>query len=161
MTDNATVVMEDLRNTGGDKYETTAREIQICRFSTFCSKWRMTFRKVTPAALKVNVKNSDKFYLFLGMCEHQFGCILPHGGPSSQWKIDSPIFFRSQGSCHSWLWFSQSSWLDYRPLDLETTRPPIWGGFETPVFVTFVSLRFVLGRICISDAQPRWSLRRS
>ena len=47
------------------------------------------------------------------MFEHQFGCILPHGGPSSQWKIDSPIFFRSQGGCHSWLWFSQSSWLDY------------------------------------------------
>ena len=48
-----------------------------------------------------------------------------------------------------------------RPLDLETVLPPIWGGFETPVFVTFVSLWFVLGRICISDAQPRWSLRRS
>ena len=56
MTDNVTVVREDLRNTGGDKYETTAREIQIYRFSTFCSKGRMTFRKVTLAALKVNVK---------------------------------------------------------------------------------------------------------
>ena len=42
-----------------------------------------------------------------------------------------------------------------RPLDLETVLPPIWGGFETPVFVTFVSLGFVLGRICISDVQPR------
>ena len=26
------------------------------------------------------------------MCEHQFVCIFPHGGPSSRWKIDSPIF---------------------------------------------------------------------
>ena len=33
------------------------------------------------------------FYIVLGMCAHQFGCVLPHGGPSSRWKIDSPIFF--------------------------------------------------------------------
>ena len=47
------------------------------------------------------------------MCEHQFVCIFPHGGPSSRWKIDSPIFFQPQRGRHSWLWFSQSSWLDY------------------------------------------------
>ena len=56
MADNATVVGEDVGNTGGDKYETTAREIQNGRFSTFSVNWKMTFRKVTPTALKVNVK---------------------------------------------------------------------------------------------------------
>ena len=34
-------------------------------------------------------------------------------GQFSQWKIDSPIFFQLQRGRHSWLWFSQSSWLDY------------------------------------------------
>ena len=82
MTDNATVVMEDLRNTGGDKYETTAREIQICRFSTFCSKWRMTFRKVTPAALKVNVK---KFWQVLLVPWHVWAPIWVHFAP--WWSI--------------------------------------------------------------------------
>ena len=56
-------------------------QFEIC---TFCSKWKVTFRKVIPTALKMNVKKSDKSYLILGMCEHQFGCILPHGGPSSR-----------------------------------------------------------------------------
>ena len=66
------------------------------------------------------------------MFEHQFGCILPHGGPSSQWKIDSPIFFRSQGGCHSWLWFSQSSWLDYIPLHFLMHQ---WCSLRTPSIV--------------------------
>jgi len=82
MTDNATGVREDLRNTGGDKYETTAREIQICRFSTFCSKWRMTFRKVTPAALKVNVK---KFWQVLLVPWHVWAPIWVHFAP--WWSI--------------------------------------------------------------------------
>ena len=56
MTDNVTVVRDGVRNTGGNKYETTAREIQNGRFSTFSVNWKMTFRKVTLAALKVNVK---------------------------------------------------------------------------------------------------------
>ena len=68
-------------------------------------KWLLRPQKWTQ-------KKSDKFYLLLGMCEHQFGCILPHVGPSSQCKIDSPIFFQPQRGRHSWLWFSQSSWLD-------------------------------------------------
>ena len=46
----------DVRNTGGDKYETTAREIQNYQFSTFFSRSKMTSRKVTATALKVNVK---------------------------------------------------------------------------------------------------------
>ena len=29
-------------------------------------------------------------------------------------KIESPIFFHAQGGRHSWLWISQSSWLDYQ-----------------------------------------------
>ena len=37
---NVTVVGRDVRNTGGDKYETIAREIQNDRFSTFCSKFQ-------------------------------------------------------------------------------------------------------------------------
>ena len=56
MTDNATVVGRDVRNTGGDKYEKTAREIRNDRFSTFFGNWKMTFRKVTPAAKLVNRK---------------------------------------------------------------------------------------------------------
>ena len=51
------------------------------------------------------------------MCPHRFGCILPHGGPSSQCKFDSPIFFQPQHGRHSWLWISQSSWLDYVGID--------------------------------------------
>ena len=46
----------DVRNTGGNKYETTAREIQNYQFSTFFSRSKMTSRKVTATALKVNVK---------------------------------------------------------------------------------------------------------
>ena len=45
-----------MRNTGGNKYETTAREIQNYQFSTFFSRSKMTSRKVTATALKVNVK---------------------------------------------------------------------------------------------------------
>ena len=33
-------------------------------------------------------------------------------GQFSQCKIDSPIFFQPQRGRHSWLWISQSSWLD-------------------------------------------------
>ena len=82
MADNATVVGEDVGNTGGDKYETTAREIQNGRFSTFCSKWRMTFRKVTPAALKVNVK---KFWQVLLVPWHVWAPIWVHFAP--WWSI--------------------------------------------------------------------------
>ncbi len=46
----------DVRNTGGNKYETTAREIQNYQFSTFFDRSKMTSRKVTATALKVNVK---------------------------------------------------------------------------------------------------------
>ena len=46
----------DVRNTGGNKYETTAREIQNYQFSTFFDRSKMTLRKVTATALKVNVK---------------------------------------------------------------------------------------------------------
>ena len=45
-----------MRNTGGDKYETTSIEIQNDQIGAFWGKWKMTFRKVTPTALKVNVK---------------------------------------------------------------------------------------------------------
>ena len=40
-------------NTGGDKYETTAREIHLVLFS---ASGRVTFRKVTPTATTVNEK---------------------------------------------------------------------------------------------------------
>ena len=53
---NVTVVGRDVRNTGGDKYEKTAREIRNDQFSTFFGNWKMTFRKVTPTASKVNAK---------------------------------------------------------------------------------------------------------
>ena len=39
-----------------DKYEKTAREIRNDQIGAFFSKSKMTFRKVTPTASKVNVK---------------------------------------------------------------------------------------------------------
>ena len=39
---------------------------------------------------------ADKCKPVPGMCPHRFGCILPHSGPSSQCKNDSPIFFQPQ-----------------------------------------------------------------
>ena len=45
-----------MRNTGGNKYETTAGEIQFDQFSTFFEKPKMTSRKVTPTAVNVKVK---------------------------------------------------------------------------------------------------------
>ena len=48
-----------MRNTGADKYEIAAREIHENQFTVFLHKlepWRMTFRKVTPAAWIVNEK---------------------------------------------------------------------------------------------------------
>ena len=43
-------------NTSADKYEITFREIQKFQFGAFCSKWKMTFGKVTPATKLVNEK---------------------------------------------------------------------------------------------------------
>ena len=54
----------------------------------------------------------------LGICPPTFGHFLVSFGQFSQWKIDSPIFFQPQGGRHSWLWISQSSWLDYSPTHL-------------------------------------------
>ena len=71
-----------VRNTGGNKYETTAREIQNYQIGAFCSKWRMTFRKVTPAALKVNVK---KFWQVLLVPWHVWAPIWVHFAP--WWSI--------------------------------------------------------------------------
>ena len=45
-----------MRNTGGNKYEMTAGEIQFDQFSTFFGKPKMTSRKVTPTAVNVKVK---------------------------------------------------------------------------------------------------------
>ena len=53
MTDNGG---RGVRNTGGNKYEMTAREIQNYQIGAFFGIWQITFRKVTPTALKVNVK---------------------------------------------------------------------------------------------------------
>ena len=74
----------------------------------------MTFRKVTPAALKVNVK---KFWQVrtcsLACLSTNLGAFCPMVVHLPSEKSILPYFFRSQGGCHSWLWFSQSSWLDY------------------------------------------------
>ena len=45
-----------MRNSGAEKYETTAREIRNDQIGAFFSKSKMTFRKVTPAAKLVNRK---------------------------------------------------------------------------------------------------------
>ena len=57
-------------NTGGDKYETTAREIHLVLFS---ASGRVTFRKVTPTATTVNEK---KFWQV----------------PQLNWHVSSPIW---------------------------------------------------------------------
>ena len=43
-------------NTGGNKYETTAREIQNYQIGAFSVNWRRAFRKVTPTAWKMIIK---------------------------------------------------------------------------------------------------------
>ena len=43
-------------NTGADKYDFTAKQIQKFQISTFFVKCKMTFRKVTPATKLVNEK---------------------------------------------------------------------------------------------------------
>ena len=96
-------------NTGGDKYETTAREIHLVLFS---ASGRVTFRKVTHTATKVNEK---KFWQVPQLNWHVSSPIwvfFALSDPSCQWKIDSPKSFHAQRGRHSWLWFSQSSWLD-------------------------------------------------
>ena len=71
-------------NTGADKYEITFREIQKFQFGAFCSKWKMTFGKVTPATKLVNEKKSwDKLPWAPGMYFHGFGCFRVRGDPSS------------------------------------------------------------------------------
>ena len=45
MTDNGG---RGVRNTGGNKYEMTAREIQNYQIGAFFGIWQITLRKVTP-----------------------------------------------------------------------------------------------------------------
>ena len=45
-----------MRNSGAEKYETTAREIRNDQISAFFSKSKMTFRKVTLTTKLVNGK---------------------------------------------------------------------------------------------------------
>ena len=83
----------DVRNTGGDKYETTAREIHLVLFS---ASGRVTFRKVTPTATTVNEK---KFWQVPQLNWHVSSPIWAFfalSDPSCQWKIDSPKFFHAQ-----------------------------------------------------------------
>ena len=47
-------------NAGADKYDFTAKQIQKFKIGTFFVKWKMTFRKVTPAAKLVNEKSTGK-----------------------------------------------------------------------------------------------------
>ena len=83
----------DVRNTGGDKYETTAREIHLVLFS---ARGRVTFRIVTHTATKVNEK---KFWQVPQLNWHVSSPIWAFfalSNPSCQWKIDSPKFFHAQ-----------------------------------------------------------------
>ena len=43
-------------NAGADKYDFTAKQIQKFKIGIFFIKWKMTFRKVTPATKLVNEK---------------------------------------------------------------------------------------------------------
>ena len=87
-------------------------EIRKFDFSTFLNNFKMTIRKMTPTATIVNEK---KFWHFPQLNWHVSSPIWAFfalSNPSCQWKIDSPKFFHAQRGRHSWLWFSQSSWLD-------------------------------------------------
>ena len=59
---------------------------------TFC-KYPDDTRKSDSFNQVNEVKSFGKCKWLPGMCPHKSGCILPHrGGPSSQCKIDAPIF---------------------------------------------------------------------
>ena len=79
---NVTVVSRGVKNTGGNKYETAAREIQNYQIGAFFSKWRKTFRKVTPTSWKVNVK---KIWQVLLVPWHVWAPIWVHFAP--WWSI--------------------------------------------------------------------------
>ena len=85
------------------------------------SKWPSG--KWLPRSQKWMKKNSDKFHSPSDMLFRRFGGFRDPGDPFSQWKIDSPKFFHAQGGRHSWLWFSQSSRLDYLFWNLSHWNP--------------------------------------
>ena len=65
---------------------------QPCEVVTFCNYLDDT-RKSDSFNQVNEVKSFGKCKWLPGMCPHRFGCISPHGGgPSSQCKIDAPIF---------------------------------------------------------------------
>ena len=136
-------------NTGGDKYETTAREIHLVLFS---ASGRVTFRKVTPTATTVNEK---KFWQVPQLNWHVSSPIWAFfalSDPSCQWKIDSPKFFHAQRGRHSWLWFSQSSWLDYLA---QSIKLPVVG----ILYLSSWNFAFVLLVFCILSSSPSWGRR--
>ena len=66
--------------------------LEPCEVMTFC-KYLDDTRKSDSFNQVNEVKSFGKCKWLPGMCPHRFGCILPHGGgPSSQCKIDAPIF---------------------------------------------------------------------
>ena len=83
-----------MRNTGGNKYETTAGEIQFDQFSTFFGKPKMTSRKVTPTAVNVKVTT---FSCPLACVGTNLAAICPMGVRLPSEKLILPYFSSPRG----------------------------------------------------------------
>ena len=87
-----------MRNTGGNKYETTAGEIQFDQFSTFFEKPKMTSRKVTPTAVNVKVKKIlTTFSCPLACVGTNLAAICPMGVHLPSEKLVLPYFSSPRG----------------------------------------------------------------
>ena len=87
-----------MRNTGGNKYETTAGEIQFDQFSTFFGKPKMTSRKVTPTTVNVKVKKIlTTFSCPLACVGTNLAAICPMGVHLPSEKLILPYFSSSRG----------------------------------------------------------------
>ena len=106
-----------MRNTGGNKYETTAGEIQFDQFSTFFEKPKMTSRKVTPTAVNVKVKKIlTTFSCPLACVGTNLAAICPMGVRLPSEKLILPYFSSPRGvatlDCDS---HSQAGWTTFSP----------------------------------------------
>ena len=105
--------MTDARQYAKFIYIYVYRQCCLVHFAATCSNWKMTYRKLVATTWKRTEISSVKCSWTFGIYSHSFECIWVCGGPFSQWKFDSPIFFQPQHGRHFCLWISQTSWLVY------------------------------------------------
>ena len=121
---NTSLLCHSERANRGKKYETRLLEKSenfILVHSWTTSRWPPG--KWLPRPQKWMKKNSDESHISSDMLFHRFGGFHDLSDPSSLWKFNSPKFFHAQGGRHSWLWFSQSSRLDYLFWNLSHWNP--------------------------------------